>query len=37
MSKQDKQYNKTMEALQIELAGLHRWLKRSGKRLVVVF
>jgi polyphosphate kinase len=37
MSKQDKQYNKTMEALQIELAGLHRWLKRSGKRLVVLF
>jgi polyphosphate kinase len=32
-----KQYNKTMEALQIELAGLHRWLQRSGNRLVVVF
>jgi polyphosphate kinase len=37
MSKQDKHYNTTMEALQVELAGLHRWLKRSGKRLVVVF
>jgi polyphosphate kinase len=37
MSKLDKQYNKTMEALQIELAGLHRWLKRSGKRLMVLF
>ena len=37
MSKQDKHYNKTMEALQVELAGLHRWLKRSGRRLVVLF
>jgi polyphosphate kinase len=37
MSKQDKQYSKTMEALQIELAGLHRWLKRSGHRLMVLF
>jgi polyphosphate kinase len=37
MSKPDKQYNKTMEALQVELAGLHRWLKRSGKRLIVLF
>ncbi|MBE1158761.1 polyphosphate kinase 2 [Dyella acidiphila] len=37
MSKPDKQYNKTMEALQIELAGLHRWLRRSGKRLIVLF
>jgi polyphosphate kinase 2 len=37
MSKQDKQYDKIMEELQIELAGLHRWLQRSGKRLVVLF
>jgi polyphosphate kinase len=37
MSKQDKQYDKTMEALQIELAGLHRWLRRNGKRLMVLF
>jgi polyphosphate kinase 2 len=37
MSKQDKQYNKRMEALQVELAGLNRWLQRSGKRLAVIF
>ncbi|GLQ47583.1 transcriptional regulator [Dyella lipolytica] len=37
MSKQDKQYGKRMEALQLELAGLHRWLRRSGKRLAVIF
>lgn len=37
MSKADKQYNKTMEALQVELAGLHRWLQRNGRRLVVLF
>jgi polyphosphate kinase 2 len=37
MSKQDKHYNKTMDALQLELAGLNRWLRRSGKRLMVLF
>jgi polyphosphate kinase len=37
MSKQDKQYSKKMEELQLELAGLHRWLRRSGKRLAVIF
>lgn len=37
MSKADKQYNKTMETLQVELAGLHRWLQRSGRRLMVLF
>ena len=37
MSKPDKRYRKTMEELQIELAGLHRWLKRSGHRVVVIF
>lgn len=37
MSKQDKHYSKTMETLQLELAGLNRWLQRSGKRLIVLF
>jgi polyphosphate kinase len=37
MSKRDKQYNKRMEELQLELAGLNRWLQRSGKRLAVLF
>ncbi|TBR37259.1 MULTISPECIES: polyphosphate kinase 2 [Dyella] len=37
MSKPDKQYRKIMEELQLELAGLNRWLKRSGRRLVVLF
>lgn len=37
MAKNDKRYRETMEELQIELAGLHRWLKRSGKRLMVIF
>jgi len=37
MSKQDKQYNKRMEELQLELAGLNRWLHESGKRLLVIF
>lgn len=37
MSKQDKHYRKTMDALQLELAGLHHGLRRSGKRLVVIF
>jgi polyphosphate kinase 2 len=37
MAKTDKRYRKTMEELQLELAGLHRWLQRSGQRLVVLF
>lgn len=37
MGKKDKGYGKTMEKLQLELTGLHRWLKRSGHRVVVVF
>ena len=36
-SKSGKSYGKTMEELQLELAGLHRWLKRSGHRVVVLF
>ncbi len=37
MGKPDKRYRKTMEELQIELAGMHRWLKRSGHRVMVIF
>jgi polyphosphate kinase len=37
MSKRDKQYVQRMEALQLELAGLNRWLQRNGKRLAVIF
>ncbi|TCV91846.1 transcriptional regulator [Luteibacter rhizovicinus] len=32
-----KEYEKTLEALQIELVGLTRWLRSTGKRLIVVF
>ncbi|WP_266169320.1 polyphosphate kinase 2 [Dyella subtropica] len=37
MAKTDKRYRNIMEELQVELAGLHRWLKRNGKRLMVIF
>ncbi|WP_267223625.1 polyphosphate kinase 2 [Dyella silvae] len=37
MAKKDKTYRRLMEELQLELVGLHRWLQRSGHRLVVVF
>lgn len=37
MSKQDKHYSKQMEALQLELATLNRWLHQSGQRLAVIF
>ncbi|WP_243039390.1 polyphosphate kinase 2 [Dyella sedimenti] len=37
MAKKGKSYRRTMEALQIELAGLNQWLKRSGHRMVVIF
>ncbi|MBB3227467.1 polyphosphate kinase 2 [Luteibacter sp. Sphag1AF] len=32
-----KEYEKTLEALQIELVGLTRWLRSTGKRLIVLF
>ena len=37
MGKQHKHYDKTLPQLQIELAGLQRWLHVSGQRLVVIF
>jgi len=37
MAKKDKSYRRTMEELQLELAEMHRWLARSGNRLVVLF
>ncbi|WP_109126919.1 polyphosphate kinase 2 [Dyella sp. C11] len=37
MGKKKKTYRHAMDELQLELAGLHRWLRRSGHRLVVVF
>ncbi|ULU27432.1 polyphosphate kinase 2 [Dyella terrae] len=36
-SKRKKTYRHAMAELQLELAGLHRWLRRSGHRLVVIF
>ncbi|SFW58857.1 MULTISPECIES: polyphosphate kinase 2 [Luteibacter] len=32
-----KEYEKALEELQIELVGLTRWLRMSGKRMVVIF
>jgi polyphosphate kinase 2 (PPK2 family) len=37
MGKKKKAYERDLEALQIELIGLTRWLRRSGKRMVVLF
>ncbi|KJV34299.1 polyphosphate kinase 2 [Luteibacter yeojuensis] len=37
MGKKKKQYEHDLEALQVELVGLTRWLRRTGKRMVVVF
>ncbi|WP_201314389.1 polyphosphate kinase 2 [Dyella sp. EPa41] len=37
MAKKDKGYRRAMEELQLELAGLNRWLRHGGQRLVVVF
>lgn len=37
MGKKKKAYNKALEALQLELAELQRWLRLSGKRVVVLF
>jgi len=37
VSKRDKTYEKAMEELQFELAGLNRFLRRSGQRLAVIF
>ncbi|QNK02508.1 polyphosphate kinase 2 [Dyella telluris] len=35
--KKNRSYRHEMAELQLQLAGLHRWLQRSGHRLVVVF
>jgi polyphosphate kinase 2 len=37
MGKKKQTYRHAMAELQLELAGLHRWLQRSGHRLVVIF
>ena len=37
MAKPHKHYEKHLKQLQIELLGLQRWLRVSGKRLVVIF
>jgi polyphosphate kinase 2 len=37
MGKKKEHYRETLAELQLELAGLQRWLKLSGKRLVVLF
>ncbi|WP_285403155.1 polyphosphate kinase 2 [Luteibacter sp. ME-Dv--P-043b] len=37
MGKKKKAYERDLEALQVELVGLTRWLRRSGKRMVVLF
>ncbi|HEX7813923.1 polyphosphate kinase 2 [Dyella sp.] len=37
MSKRKKTYEDAMDELQLELAGLNRWLRRSGRRVLVIF
>jgi polyphosphate kinase 2 len=37
MGKKRKVYEKALEELQVELVGLTRWLRHTGKRMVVVF
>jgi len=37
MAKPHKHYEKHLKQLQIELLGMQRWLRVSGKRLVVIF
>ena len=37
MSKEKKHYEHQLEQLQLELAGLNRWLRRTGKRMLVIF
>ncbi|QWT18597.1 polyphosphate kinase 2 [Bacillus sp. NP157] len=37
MGKKKKQYENALEDLQVELVGLTRWLRRKGKRMVVIF
>ena len=37
MAKKNKTYRRAMEALQLELAGLHRWLQHGKQRMVVLF
>jgi polyphosphate kinase 2 len=37
MGKKKKAYEHALEDLQIELVGLTRWLRRTGKRMVVIF
>ncbi|MHA6205567.1 polyphosphate kinase 2 [Dyella soli] len=36
MAKKEKSYRRAMEELQLELAGLHRWLQGSGHRVAVI-
>ncbi|WP_430390971.1 polyphosphate kinase 2 [Dyella sp. 20L07] len=35
--KKEKTYRRAMAELQLELAEMHRWLQRSGHRLIVIF
>lgn len=37
MGKKSKAYEKALEELQVELVGLTRWLRATGKRMVVIF
>jgi polyphosphate kinase len=37
MGKKKKQYEHDLADLQVELVGLTRWLRRTGKRMVVIF
>ncbi|MDQ0009966.1 polyphosphate kinase 2 [Luteibacter jiangsuensis] len=37
MGKKNKAYEKALEELQVELVGLTRWLRSTGKRMVVIF
>jgi polyphosphate kinase len=37
MGKKKKQYEHDLEDLQVELVGLTRWLRRTGKRMLVIF
>ena len=32
-----KAYEQQLESLQIELTGVQRWLRKSGRRLLVIF
>ncbi|MGA7439874.1 MAG: polyphosphate kinase 2 [Luteibacter sp.] len=37
MGKKKKQYEQNLADLQVELVGLTRWLRRTGKRMLVIF